>query len=73
MDLVWLRREEAEALRKRLEMPGARWSVSRIESKQQRRKAPVPFITSTLQQEANRKLSLSRCAYMCTHTYKVYI
>jgi len=58
-NLVWLRREEAEALRAKFEAPDTLWSVSRVESKQQRRKPPVPFITSTIQQEASRKLSLS--------------
>ncbi len=57
--LVWLGREEAQALQARLEAPGTSWCVTRVESKQQRRKPPVPFITSTLQQEANRKLSMS--------------
>ena len=57
--LTWLGREEAEALKDRLEAPGTSWSVTRVESKQQRRRPPVPFITSTLQQEANRKLSMS--------------
>jgi DNA topoisomerase-1 len=57
--LVWLDRQEAERLRERLEAPRTRWAVASVESKQQRRRPPVPFITSTLQQEANRKLSLS--------------
>jgi DNA topoisomerase-1 len=57
--LVWLGRQEVEVLQARLEAAGTSWSVTRVESKQQRRKPPVPFITSTLQQEANRKLSMS--------------
>jgi DNA topoisomerase-1 len=58
-ELVWLDGEAAEALLRRLQAPDISWSVSSVESKQQRRRPPVPFITSTLQQEANRKLSLS--------------
>ena len=35
------------------------WSVREVQEKQTSRKAPAPFTTSTLQQEANRKLGLS--------------
>lgn len=35
------------------------WSVSEVEEKPTTRKPSAPFITSTLQQEANRKLGLS--------------
>jgi DNA topoisomerase-1 len=35
------------------------WSVTGIETRQQVRRPPPPFTTSTLQQEANRKLGLS--------------
>jgi len=38
---------------------GANWQVSSVTEKPFSRKAPAPFTTSTLQQEANRKLSLS--------------
>ena len=34
------------------------WTVSEVEHKQVRRRPSAPFITSTLQQEANRKLGL---------------
>jgi len=42
-----------------LESAGGRLRVSRIEKKQRRRQPAAPFITSTLQQEAVRKLNLS--------------
>src|SRR5690606_2616165 len=38
---------------------GAEWVVTSVESRQQTRKPYPPFTTSTLQQEANRKLNLS--------------
>jgi len=37
----------------------AEWKVSRVEKNKQTRSPSAPFITSTLQQEANRKLGLS--------------
>lgn len=37
----------------------ATWTVSDVTEKASHRKAPTPFTTSTLQQEANRKLGLS--------------
>jgi DNA topoisomerase-1 len=42
-----------------LESAGGRLRVSKIEKKQRRRQPAAPFITSTLQQEAVRKLNLS--------------
>ena len=47
----------AERLRAALE--GGRFTVSNIESKSQRRNPAAPFTTSTLQQEASRKLGFS--------------
>jgi DNA topoisomerase IA len=71
----WLRKEDVEALRARLEMPGTEWRVTRVESKLQRRKPPVPFITSTLQQEANRKLAMSskECMRVAQSLYEVRV
>ncbi|HLY28201.1 MAG TPA: type I DNA topoisomerase [Aggregatilineales bacterium] len=55
--VLLLNAEEANALRDRLLK--AAWQVSEISERSQVRKPPPPFTTSTLQQEANRKLRLS--------------
>jgi len=49
--------QEAEALREALQ--GASFTIEDIRTKEQRRTPPAPFITSTFQQEASRKLGLS--------------
>ncbi|MGD8768319.1 MAG: type I DNA topoisomerase, partial [Methyloceanibacter sp.] len=49
--------EAAERLKAALE--GGRYSVGKIESKSQKRNPAAPFTTSTLQQEASRKLGFS--------------
>ena len=49
--------KEAEAFKATLE--GARFSVDTVESKPARRNPAPPFTTSTLQQEASRKLGLA--------------
>ncbi|MCL6643190.1 MAG: DNA topoisomerase I, partial [Candidatus Bipolaricaulota bacterium] len=41
------------------DLDGASWQVLKVEEKEQRRHAPLPFTTSTLQQEASRRLGLS--------------
>src|SRR4051812_20018468 len=48
---------EAEAFKQALEQ--ARFSVTSVEAKPARRNPPPPFTTSTLQQEASRKLGFS--------------
>src|SRR5690606_2969674 len=55
--VVLLDATAAEELRSRL--AGAEWKVSEAEEKPTLRKPAPPFTTSTLQQEANRKLRLS--------------
>ncbi len=55
--LLLLGEKEARAMAKRL--PGEKWRVSDVAEKQQKRSPAPPFITSTLQQEASRKLGLS--------------
>jgi DNA topoisomerase-1 len=57
VDVVTLDEARATALAESL--PEAEWTVSRVESKEARRSPYAPFITSTLQQEASRKLRLS--------------
>jgi DNA topoisomerase I len=62
-DVVLLDAGEAQALRMRLggENPagGPPWTVAEVEDKPSVRRPAPPFTTSTLQQEANRKLRLS--------------
>jgi DNA topoisomerase-1 len=56
-DVVLLGEAEARALRDRLAR--AAWTVTETEDKPSVRRPAPPFTTSTLQQEANRKLRLS--------------
>ncbi len=56
-NVLLLNEEEATALRSRLE--SSAWTVSGLEERPNTRKPAPPFTTSTLQQEANRKLGLS--------------
>ena len=56
-DVVLLDQEAAQSLRERLQ--GADWKVTDTEEKPVVRRPYPPFTTSTLQQEANRKLRLS--------------
>ncbi len=55
--VVLLSEEEAQKLKARLQ--DKTWSVSKVEEKPTTRKPSPPFTTSTLQQEANRKLGIS--------------
>ena len=56
--VVLLSEEEAQQLRTDL-LDGGEWVVSELKERTQKRRPPPPFTTSTLQQEANRKLRLS--------------
>lgn len=56
-DVILLDEKAAAELKARIEP--ADWIVSEIEEKEQTRKPYAPFTTSTLQQEANRKLGFS--------------
>jgi len=56
-DVLLLNQQEAEALRQRL-IKG-QWVIAEVEEKDATRAPYAPFTTSTLQQEANRKLGLS--------------
>ncbi|HKB00497.1 MAG TPA: type I DNA topoisomerase [Methyloceanibacter sp.] len=51
--------DEASALRLKAALEGGRYLVANVESKSQRRNPAAPFTTSTLQQEASRKLGFS--------------
>lgn len=56
-DVVLLNEAEANALKDRL--VDQTWTVSNTEEKATKRKPAPPFTTSTLQQEANRKIGIS--------------
>ena len=51
--------DEATAMRLKAALEGGRFVVQNVESKAQRRHPAPPFTTSTLQQEASRKLGFS--------------
>ena len=51
--------DEASAMRLKAALDGATFAVANVESKAQRRHPAPPFTTSTLQQEASRKLGFS--------------
>ena len=57
VDVLLLDGQTAEDLRERLQR--GEWTVSNLEERQQVRNPYPPFTTSTLQQEANRKLGMS--------------
>ncbi|MCA9027219.1 MAG: type I DNA topoisomerase [Planctomycetaceae bacterium] len=56
-DVVLLSEEQARQLQEKLK--STEWTVASIEHRNQNRKPAPPFTTSTLQQEANRKLNMS--------------
>ena len=56
-NVLLLNEKEAKELANRL--PGEPWTVSSVEERTVKRSPAPPFITSTLQQEASRKLKLS--------------
>lgn len=56
-NVVLLNEEEARTLQQRLRT--GEWTVSNLDERSSTRKPSPPFTTSTLQQEANRKLRLS--------------
>ncbi|MDO8583565.1 MAG: type I DNA topoisomerase [bacterium] len=56
-DLILLDEAKAKAIAEQVKKEP--WNVTDVQEKPTTRKPPAPFITSTLQQEANRKLGLS--------------
>ena len=56
-DVLLLNEKEAKSLASRL--PGDPWKVASVDERTVKRSPAPPFITSTLQQEASRKLKLS--------------
>ncbi len=56
-EVLVLEQSQAEALKQQL--PGLPWKVVSVDEKEHMARPAPPFITSTLQQEANRKLGLS--------------
>lgn len=55
---TWLTIDQAQLLAKKLK-ENQPWTVTKVETKPRIENPPVPFMTSTLQQEANRKLGFS--------------
>ena len=51
--------DDAQSKKIQKDLNGKEWVVSEVEEKPVSRKPAPPFITSTLQQDANRKLGLS--------------
>lgn len=58
-DVLLLDASQAEALAEAVRSPNAKISVSSVEAKPSTRRPAAPFTTSTLQQEASRKLRMS--------------
>ncbi|MCA9052849.1 MAG: type I DNA topoisomerase, partial [Planctomycetaceae bacterium] len=56
-DVLLLEEQPAKELQQRLR--SEEWTVTRIEQREQSRRPAPPFTTSTLQQEANRKLGMT--------------
>ena len=54
-----LTQSDAQSLAEFLDHADTTWTVTEIESKRRQRRPPVPYRTSTLQQDASNKLSLS--------------
>ncbi|NBC18046.1 MAG: type I DNA topoisomerase [Bacteroidetes bacterium] len=63
-DVLLMQEEQARSLAERL--PSAPWTVTNVKIRRKSRSPYPPFITSTLQQEASRKLGLSASRTMRT-------
>ena len=66
---------EAQAIAAQQRIEAANWQVSAIETKRVKRRPSPPFTTSTLQQEASRKLgfSASRTMQIAQKLYEALI
>jgi len=58
-DVLLLKEAAARELCDRLRQPQTPWTVTALDEREQIRRPYAPFTTSTLQQEANRKLGMS--------------
>lgn len=63
-DVCVLTEQQAHALKEKVEKES--WKVIKITDKQSTSRPPIPFITSTLQQDGNRKLGMSAKEVMRT-------
>ena len=63
-DVLQLGEAQAKDLQRRLEAKSTAWTVADVTEQQRQSSPEAPFVTSTLQQEANNRLNLSARATM---------
>lgn len=71
-NVTLLNEDVARELFDELQQRQTGWSVKSVEQREQSRKPAAPFITSTLQQEANRKLNMTarQCMQVAQRLYE---